>query len=350
MNATLYAADIAKNVFQIHWVDADTGEIRRRKLSRTKFAEFFAKRQPGRVAMEACGGAHHWGRMLTALGWQAELLPAGQVRPFVRGNKDDAADAHAIWVAAQQSDMRRVAVKSVDQQAALSLHRMRSHWITARTATLNAVRGLLYEFGVILPKGREAGLKAMKTRRADIDARLPAPMVRLLEAQLQAVQEVQDQVLAMEKEIALCRKSSPTARRLLRVPGIGPLGATALAAVLGDGSSWRNAREFACSLGLAPGHTGTGGRVRTGGITKRGDPYLRTLLVSGAHAVIERCTPTPWITEMLKRRPKNVVAVAVAHKLARTAWALVAHQRDYDRQWQSAAPLHARAQAGALAG
>jgi len=343
MNATLYAADIAKNVFQVHWVDPDTGEIRRRKLSRTKFAEFFAKRQPGRLAMEACGASHHWGRTFTALGWQVELLPAGQVRPFVRGNKDDAADAHAIWLAAQQSSIRRVAIKSVDQQAALSLHRIRSHWITTRTATLNALRGLLYEFGVTLPKGREAGLKAIAERHPQLDDTLPAPMLRMLQAQLQAIKEVQGQIDAMEKEIGLCQKASPTARRLRAVPGIGLLGATALTAVLGDGSSWRNAREFACFLGLAPGHTGTGGRVRMGKITKRGDPYLRTLLISGAHSVLGKCTSSPWVSELLKRRPKNVVAVAVAHKLARTAWALVAHGRKYERQWQSAAPNAASA-------
>ncbi len=151
MNATTYGVDIAKSVFQVHWVDASTGEIGRKKLARAKFADFFAQRLPARVALEACGGAHHWGRTLRAQGHQVELLPAHQVRAFVTGNKDDQADARAIWLAAQHGDLRRVPIKSCQQQAVLSLHRMRSHWISVRTATINAMRGLLYEFGVTLP-------------------------------------------------------------------------------------------------------------------------------------------------------------------------------------------------------
>lgn len=343
MNATTYGLDIAKNVFQIHWVDSQTGEICRKKLPRGKVSDFFAVRPAGRIALEACGGAHHWGRTLGPLGHQIDLLPPHQVRPFVSGNKDDAADARGIWLAAQHGDIRRVALKSSDQQAMLSLHRMRSHWVSVRTASLNALRGLLYEFGVILPQGRHLGLRHLAQHRSAINEVLPAVMVRLVDAQLLALADIERHVQAMEDEIKLLLKSQESARRLHDTPGIGVLGATALAATLGDGTSWRNGREFACCLGLAPGHRGTGGKVRIGGISKRGNAYLRTLLINGARALASREHPAPWIVALLGRRPFNVVVVAVAHKLARIAWALVAHGRAYEASWKATAPQAARA-------
>ena len=338
MNATTYGVDTAKNVMQVHWVDAQTGQIGRKKLSRAKFSEFFAQIKPSRAAMEACGGSHHWARTLGALGHQVELLPAGQVRAFVRGNKDDAADARAIWLAAQQSDIRRVPIKSCEQQAVLSLHRMRSHWVCVRTATINALRGLLYEFGVVLPQGKNAGLKALTGRRAELEAQLPPTMVRLVQAQLGTLGDVQRHVQTLDDEIAEVQRTNETALRLRQVPGIGVLGATALAATLGDGKGWRGPRVFSASLGLPPRHTGTGGKVHLGGLSKRGDPYLRSLLINGARAVVCQANPPPWVAELLLRRHFNVVVVALANKLARTAWALVAHGRAYDGQWVSLAP------------
>lgn len=342
MNITTYGVDIAKNVFQLHWVDAGTGEIHRRKLTRAKLTEFFAKRLPGRVVMEACGGAHHWARCLAALGHQVELLPAHQVRAFVTGNKDDAADARAIWLAAQHGDLRRVSVKSCQQQAELSLHRMRSHWVSLRTATVNALRSLLYEFGVALPRGKRAGMKHLGEHRAEIDAQLPATMVRLLNDQLFALQDIERHVQAMDQEIEVVQKTNETAVRLRKVPGIGVLGATALASSMGDAAAWRSAREFASCVGLTPGHSGTGGKVRMGGITKRGDPYLRTLLMHGARSIIRVANPAAWIVQLLERRPFNVVVAAVAHKLARIAWAIVAKGRQFDRQWKSLRPSPAQ--------
>jgi transposase len=336
MNATTtYGVDIAKNVMQVHWVELSTGEIKRKKITRAKFSEFFAQRQAARVAMEACGGSHHWARTLTPLGHQVELLPASQVRAFVKSNKDDAADARAIWLAAHQSDIRRVPVKSCDQQAVLSLHRVRKHWVDVRTATINMLRGLLYEFGVALPAGKHAGLRALGEQRARIEQDLPAPMLRMLDAQLLAIKELQQRADACEAEIAAMHKNDDAALRLRQVPGIGLLGSTALAAVLGDGAAWRNGRDFSCSLGLVPRHSGTGGKVRIGNMSKRGDPYLRNLLISGARSLL--CAPSApdWAKTMLQRRPFNVVVVALAHKLARTAWALVAHGRRYDGQWNS---------------
>jgi transposase len=324
--------DIAKNVFQVHWVEPASGEICRRKLARAKFSQFFARREAGLVVMEACGGAHHWARELSALGHRVELLPPHEVRKFVSGNKDDAADARAIWLAAQYQDIRRVAPKSAQQQAELSVHRMRSHWMSVRTATINALRGLLYEFGVALPKGRVSALRWLAEHRVKVEEQLPPVMVRMLDAQLQALRELDERVRAMDVEIELAQRGNEAARRLRQVPGIGLLGATALAATLGDGSAWRNAREFACCIGLTPRHSGSGGKVRMGGISKRGDAYLRTLLIHGARNLVRCAAPAPWVAQLLQRRPFNVVATAVAHKLARTAWAMVAHGRAYEER------------------
>jgi transposase len=338
MNATTFGLDIAKNVMQLHWVEPATGEIKRKKLSRGKLCEFFAQREPARIALEACGGAHHWARTLGALGHRVELLPARQVRPFACGNKDDAADARAIWLAAQHGDIRRVAGKSVQQQAIQATHRMRSHWVSVRTASINALRGLLCEFGVVLPQGKQAGLKALSRERESVDAQIPPLMASLVDQQLEMLRDIEQHIDALEKKLAAVQRELPSAARLRAVPGIGLLGATALAATLGDGSGWRNGREFACCLGLVPRHDGTGGKVNIGAMSKRGDPYLRTLLISGARAVLRQSTPTPWVAQMLGRRPVNVVAVALAHKLARTAWALVAHERSYEARWCSAPP------------
>jgi len=348
MNRTTYGLDIAKNVMQLHWVDGETGEIGRKKLGRAKLSEFFAQRQPARVAMEACGSAHHWARELGGLGHQVELLPARQVRAFVRGNKDDAADARAIWLAAQHSDIRRAPVKTVEQQAAMSLHRARSHWVSVRTATVNMLRGLLYEFGVVLPGGKMAGLKTIGAKRAEIDDKLPPLMRGLVDLELEALKGVELSIDQLEAEIAGQQRQLDKARTLREVPGIGVLGATALAATLGDASGWRSGREFAASLGLVPAHTGTGGKTRIGHLTKRGDPYLRTVLIHGARAVITQAKVKPaWLEELLRRRPLNVAAVALANKMARTAWALVAHGRAYRPEWKSTPPsgCGARAQA-----
>jgi transposase len=348
MDRTTYGLDLAKNVMQLHWVDAQTGEIGRKKLARAKLAEHFGRLRPVHIVMEACGSAHHWARVLGGLGHEVELLPARQVRPFVRSNKDDAADARAIWLAAQQSDIRRVPLKTCEQQAVLALHRTRQHWVSVRTATVNALRGHLYEFGVVLRGGRKAGLKALGEQRADIDAQLPAVMRGLVDGQLQTLAQVQQRIDALEHEIAALQRQLDNAPALREVPGIGVLGATALAATLGDGQAWRSGREFSASLGLVPAHSGTGGKTRMGKLSKRGDPYLRTLLIHGARSVIEHAKHKPkWLEQMLQRRPPNVVAVALANKMARTAWALVAHGREYQREWKSTPPKGCAAQAAA---
>jgi transposase len=337
MDRTTYAIDIAKHVMQVHWVELDSGVIKRRRLTREKLLPFLGALQPARVVMEACAGAHHWARCLLRLGHAVELLPPRQVRAFVRSNKDDAADARAIWLASQHSDIRRAPIKSCDQQAVLSLHRAREHWKSVRTATINCLRGLLYEFGVVLPKGRQAALKALAQRRAEVDAMLPTPMCRLIDGQLAMLQQTDLCMQQLEAEIGAT--SPRTAMQLRQVPGIGVLGASALAATLGDGSAWRSAREFSATLGLVPRHTGTGGKTRIGHLSKRGDPYPRTLLMHGARSLLINMKQKPqWLEQLLLRRPFNVVVAALANKLARVAWAMVAHKRDYDLDWLSVAP------------
>lgn len=338
MNATTYAVDLAKSVFQVHWIDTETGEVHNRRLTRSKFITFFAQRQPGRVAMEACGSAHYWGRKFIAQGHEVELLPAFEVRKRVFGNKDDVADAAAIWLSAQDRRIRRVPVKTIEQQTDLTAHRMRTQLVSERTARVNALRGLLYEFGVAMPKGRELGLRWLAVNRAQVDAQLPVRMQRLLNLQLQTLGQLDEHIELLDAEIKEMVASNALAKRLIKIPGVGPLGASALASTLGDGSAWRNARQFACCLGLIPSHTGTGGKVRMGRISKRGDAYLRTLLIHGARNLVRTASPSEWIAKMLERRPFNVVATAVAHKLARIAWAIATHQRIYQPMWKSEPP------------
>jgi transposase len=251
-------------------------------------------------------------------------------------------------VAAQQSDIRRVPLKSVAQQASLALHRSREHWVSVRTATINALRGTLYEFGVTLAGGKHAGLKALTTHRAQIDAKIPATIQRLIDGQLATLKEIGRRIDELEAEIGVQQDQLQEAAKLREVPGIGLLGATALAATLGDGRAWKSGREFSASLGLVPTHSGTGGKARVGHLSKRGDPYLRTLLIHGARAVIARAKHKPtWLEQLLARRPKNVAVAALANKMARTAWALVAHGRAYQREWKSTPPKGCTAQAAA---
>lgn len=330
MNATTYAIDIAKSVFQVHSVDPETGEIHRKKLQRAKVVEFFISREPGRVVMEACGGAHHWGRVLAQMGHQVELLPPHKVKECVSGNKDDARDARAIWITATHKDVRRVPVKSVQQQGELLAHRVRSHWVSVRTATVNLLRSMLYEFGLVAPKGRKKVIEWVAEHRAKVEEQIPPALVRLLDQQLEVLRDLDQRIASNEQIIAQAQQGNRTARELRKVPGIGLLSASALAATLGDGAAWKSSREFACCQGLVPSHTGTGGKVRTGKITKRGDPYLRTLLIHGSRNLVRVANPPAWIAEMLKRRPFNVVATAVAHKLARIAWSIAAHGGTFD--------------------
>jgi transposase len=346
-DVTTYGLDLAKRVFQVHWVDLQSGEVRRKTLTRAQVSAFFAKAERGVVAMEACGSAHHWGRVLVGLGHEVRLIAAQFVRPFVKTNKTDAADAQAIWEAAQRPDMRFVAVKNEQQQAVLSLHRLRAQWVKVRTLQANQIRGLLYEFGVVMPIGWRALLKAA-TEQLTQPSGIPVLLREPLLEQLQALRDSTVRIDALEKQLASWQRAEPECRRIMAVPGVGPLTATAVVASVADAKQFRSARQFAAYLGLVPRQSGTGGRVKLLGISKRGDTYLRTLLIHGARSVLlsharqHRDGPLhTWLARLLERRPQNVVVVALANKMARTIWALLAHGRTFDAAWNRAVtPTH----------
>ena len=333
---TVVGVDTAKRVFQLHWVDMETGEIVDLKLTRAKFLEHFANRVPCLIAMEACSGTQHWARQLRELGHEPRLLPAKAVRPFVRGNKNDAHDAQAIWTAAQQPGVKMVAVKSEEQQTVLAMHRMRQQLVKFRTAQINGLRGLLAEYGEVMPQGRAGISRAIAPALERVAERLPAMMVETLREQWARVGQLDLEIGEIERRIKLWHRTNPASQRIAEIPGVGVLTATAVVAAMGDPSAFRSGREFAAWLGLVPRHKGTGGRVRLLGISKRGDKYLRTLLIHGARAVLSKSkAPPDWAVRLAERRPANVVTVALANKTARTIWALLAHDRAYQANFVS---------------
>ncbi|MGF6880369.1 IS110 family transposase [Paraburkholderia sp. MM5477-R1] len=339
MNATTYGLDIAKRVFQLYWVDAQTGEIANRKFGREDLIAFLAQRPAGRVALEACGSAHWWARKIRALGHEVVLLHAQFIRPFVQTNKTDAADARAIWTAVQQPGMRTVAAKTEDQQVMLSLHCMRSLLVKFRTMQINQLRGLLYEFGVTFRAGRVAGLDEIRERMAELEDALPRSIVLNLLEQLRRINLLEEDINQLEKRIGTWQKHEAACRAISEVPGIGRLTATALVATIGDAKTFRSGREFAAFLGLVPRQNGTGGKIRLGSISRRGDPYLRTLLIHGARSVLcHTKIPTAWQKAIQVRRPANVATVALANKMARIAWAILAHGTSYEEHHVSHRP------------
>ncbi len=328
--------DIAKRVFQLHWIDVETGEIMSVQLKREKFLEHFANRAGCLIGMEACGGAQHWARKLIELGHAVKLLPAKMVKPFVGRNKSDAADARAIWTAVQQPAVKAVAVKSEAQQAVLALHRMRSQLVKFRTAQINGLRGLLAEYGEVMPQGRAGITKGIATALAQLVDRLPAVLLDTLREQWARVGQLDEQVAEIERRLRAWHKEDKASRRIAEIPGVGLLTATAAVAAMGDPKSFKSGREFAAWLGLVPRHTGTGGRIRMLGISKRGDTYLRTLLIHGARSVIVNSKqPSAWVTNLTQRRAANVAVVALANKMARTIWALLAHERAFQKGYVS---------------
>lgn len=337
MQITTYGLDLAKRVMQLHWVDMETGEIHRKQVKRQALLEFFVNRQPGIVAMEACGSAHYWARELRKLGHEVRLVAAQFVRPFVKTNKNDAADAAAIWETVQRPNMRFVAVKSEEQQSILTLHRMREQLVKIRTMQVNAIRGLLYEFGADLPQGRQRGLKEIPEALAKLEDTVSPMMLDTMHRQLQRLDELDQDITDIEKRLTLWKKDQEAVVRLMAIPGVGILTATAIIATVGDMKSFHSGREFAAFLGLVPRQSGTGGKVRLLGISKRGDTYLRMLLTHGARAVVnfQIKNRNPWIDKLLSRRPHNVAVVALANKMARTIWALLVRDRQYDPQYTS---------------
>lgn len=339
MELTVIAVDIAKKVFQLHWVDPETGSIERLKLKRAQVVPWFAERQPALVAMEACGGAHEWGRELQKLGHHIRLLPPAKVRPFVHRNKTDAADAQAIWTACQQPGMRCVPVKNEAQQTVLALHRLRAQLMKMRIMQTNMLRGLLYEFGIVLPEGHQKLLEALPTAMIEAQEKLPSMLIESLEEQRRRIDQIQADIGSVERRLSQQMRQSPACKTIAEIPGVDLLTATAVVASMGSPTAFKNAREFAAWLGLVPRQTGTGGQVRQLGISKRGDSYLRTLLMHGARSIVQHHQDKnwPWLVELLKRRPYSVAVAAVANKLARTIWAVLARGQSWRADaWRSA--------------
>jgi transposase len=335
MKHTTVGVDLAKNVIQLHYIDAETGEIVNKPVKRAAFLQHFANRAPCLIGMEACGGSQHWARKLVAMGHQVKLMPGKFVKAFVMGNKNDAADARAIWMAVQQSG-KSIAVKTETQQAVLGLHRMREQLVRFRTMQINGLRGLLTEYGEVMGKGRAALDKAIPGVLERLVDRLPAILIDTLREQWNGLAELDAQIAGIERRLRAWMKEDSASRAIAAIPGVGLLTATAAVATMGEAKTFRSGREFAAWIGLVPRQTGSGGKVHLHGISKRGDVYLRKLLIHGARTVVCLAkAPGPWVEQIKKRRPLNVAIVAQANRMARTIWAILAHGRPYDKDYVS---------------
>ncbi len=325
--AITIGVDLAKNVFQVHGVDVEGGVVFRRQLRRSQVLPFFGKQAPCLVGMEACATAHHWAREIASLGHEVRLMPPRYVKPYVKRNKNDAADAAAICEAVTRPTMRFVAIKTPDQQSVLMLHRTRELMVRQRTMLVNAIRAHMAEFGIIARTGLPQVEALLATIDNEEDDRLP-PLARICLSGLAAqFMSLHLEITAAEQRIHAWHRASEVSQRLETIPGIGPITATALAASITDPSVFRSGRELAAWIGLVPRQNSTGGKDRLGRISKQGDHYLRWLLVAGAMAVIRqakrRDTANPWLAGLIAHKPTKVVAVALANKIARVAWVLL---------------------------
>jgi transposase len=333
MQITTIGLDIAKNVFQVHGIDGSEKVVVRKQLRRSQVVTFFEALSPCLVGMEACATAHYWARELMKLGHEVRLMPSKDVKAYVKRNKNDAADAEAICEAVRRPTMRFVRAKSAEQQGQLMQHRTRDLLMRQRTQLINALRAHMAELGIVAAQGRE-GIKQLLTIVAgERDARLPVDAHASLVVLAAGLQAVQTMIGSIERRIIIQHRSNEASKRLKTIPGIGIVGATAIAATVPDPKVFRSGRDFAAWIGLVPRQDSTGGKQKLGPISKQGDQYLRRILVVGAHAVLKRARQQPekhpWLTQLLARKPFRVVAVAVANKMARIAWALLAKGGTY---------------------
>lgn len=343
-NLPVIGLDLAKSVFQLHIVDPQTGEIQRRQIKRAKLTEFFAKCQRSLVAMEACGTSHHWARVIQSLGHAVKMLPAQHVKAFLLRDKTDAMDAQAIWVAAQQPHIKSVPVKSERQQTCLALHGMRRQLMKMRIMQTNALRGILAEFGIALPVGHNKLLETIQGElaKAQQAGQLSADLVVSVQEQIKRIVALQNDIDQLGQRLRAMIRQDWQMQAIEQIPGVGELTASALVAAVGDFSTFKSGRQFASWVGLVPRQVGTGGKTQQLGISKRGDTYLRTLLIAGARAVVARSDQSSWISRLLERRHYNVVVVALANKMARTAWAILAKGAAFDRgKWNPLEPVSA---------
>jgi len=326
--------DIAKSVFQVHGVDANGLVVIRRQLKRRYVLAFFQKLPPCLVGIEACASAHYWSRELQALGHVVRLMPPAYVKPYVKRHKNDATDAEAICEAVTRPNMRFVATKTPEQQSCLTLHRTRHLFIRQQTSVINAIRAHLAEFGIVAPVGRHGVAQLLGIAADANDKRLPEvarACVAALGAQLRMLKA---RILQFDRMITAWHRSSEASRRLDDIPGVGPALATALVASIADPKAFRSGRDFSAWIGLVPKQNSSGGKDRLGNISKRGDRYLRSLFTTGALAVIRYAKihgtgHRPWLTALLARRPTKVAAIALANKIARMAWAMMARGERY---------------------
>jgi transposase len=334
MKITTVGIDLAKNLFQVHAVDERGKAVLRKQLRRRQVAAFFGNLPPCMIGMEACASAHHWGRALQRFGHTVRLMAPQFVKPYVKTNKNDVADAEAICEAVGRANMRFVPIKSIEQQGILSVHRVRQGFVKARTAQANQIRGLLGEFGLVIPQGIINVAKRVPEILEDASNELPVPFRHLIERLSQHLKELDRQVKQFEKEIIVWHRSSDLSRKLEKIPGIGPLAASALVASIADARNFKNGRQVSAWLGLVPRQCSSGGKATLLGMSKRGDAYLRTLLIHGARSAILAAqhkvdNTNGWLANLLNRRHPNIAAVALANKNVRTVWALLAHGREF---------------------
>jgi len=330
---SIIGLDIAKSVFQAHGADASGGVVFRKKINRARLLEFFASQPPCTVAMEACGGAHHWAREMAKLGHEVKLIAPKYVKPFVKRQKNDAADAEAICEAASRPTMRFVAVKSETTQASGLVFRTRDILVRQRTQIINAVRGHLAEYGLVVPQG--AGhFKKLVAYLEDPASPLPGEVRSTLSLLAKTASGLEEKISLLDKEITRRTREDEVARRLMTIPGVGPITATAIAALAPPAASFRRGRDFAAWVGLTPLQKSTGGKQKLGATSKMGERTLRRLLIIGAAAAVQQAVrrgapPTTWLGRMLARKPRMLVTVAQANKTARIVWAILVKGEDY---------------------
>jgi len=336
---TTVGLDLAKQVMAVHAVDARGQAVLRKVVRRDALLAWSAALPPCVMAMEACGGAHHWARELVRQGHTVRIMAAEFVKPFRKSGKNDANDAEAICTAVRQANMRFVAIKSVEQQAALCVHRLRQGLVEERTALINRLRGLLTEFGVVAPLSPEKLRRELARCQDPEDARLPPTLRQLVGDQLAALDQLEVRLAAYAEQIAAQARGSEVAKRLQTIAGVGPTTAAAMAATVGQPQEFRNGRQFAAWLGLTPKQHSTGGKTRLGRITKRGDAYLRTLLILGAKSALQAALRKPpetrhrlqqWIVAVFSRIGYHKTLVAIANKHARIIWVLLVKGEDFD--------------------
>lgn len=331
---TTVGLDIAKNVFHAVALDGDGRELGRKMLKRDQVLPWFAQLPVCQVGMEACSGSNYWGRELQKQGHRVGLIQPRSVKAFLRRAKNDFNDARAIGEAVRQPQMRFVPVRTEEQQAIQSLHRLRQGRVGERTRLINQIRGLLSEYGVVVPKGA-SGVTRKLAATVEPGSILPEPVRQSLELELDLLRELGRRIAHYDKQLRDVQRQDAGSQRLSKIHGIGVVNGTALSAKLGDGQAWRNGREFAASLGLVPRQYSSGGKTVLMGITKRGDAYLRTMLIHGARSVLSHAHRredrlSRWALEIAGRRGKAKAIVAVANKLARIAWALTRWDREFD--------------------